>query len=332
LNPFNSSSDILLVSTERSDYLRVLVEEKLKASGIKVTPLEIKRAHFPDGESYYRININTNFELLGKIAIYVCAITNDSEILEVVRIGNTLAQLGVKRRIFIIPFLAYSTMERAVLPGEVVTAKTTVQMLSTIGAGGNGNVFLLFDLHTAGLLHYFEGACLRIEIYGQKTLVQALPTLGFNKTNYMFASADLGRTAWVNAFSRDNGTSVAFLRKTRTNRDGKSETQTQEVIGDVKGYHLIIYDDMTRTGGTLIKAAAKYISVGALSVDAMISHLALIGEKEIRALIDSPIRKIITTNSHPMTQHPLIQGNDKFIILDATQEFVNCLNEILPKA
>jgi ribose-phosphate pyrophosphokinase len=106
-------------------------------------------------------------------------------------------------------------------------------MLSAIGSVGNGNVFLLFDLHTAGLLHYFEGPCIRLEIYGQAVLSKALPELNFNPETYIFVSADLGRSAWVNAFARDNGVGVAFIRKTRTNDDGKTTTRVCEVIGNV---------------------------------------------------------------------------------------------------
>lgn len=331
-SPQEVSSDILLLSTAKSSYFGDLVHQWLAQKQFNITPLELIRSSFPDGERYYRLNVQTNFDLLGKTAVYVCALTGDEDILEVVRVGSTLVQYGVRRRIFIIPFLSYSTMERGVKPGEIVTAKCTIQMLSSIGSVGNGNVFLLFDLHTAGLLHYFEGPCIRLEVYGQKVLTQCLPQLGFDPKTYMFASADLGRTAWVNAFARDSGTTVAFIRKMRVNVDGKVTTQVCEVIGKVAGMHLIIYDDMTRTGGTLIHAAESYLQEGALSVDVMVSHLALISEKEINALINSPIRKIVATNSHPNTQHPMIKKCDKFIIVDASDEFVQCLEEILPKA
>ncbi|KAH0786669.1 putative ribose-phosphate pyrophosphokinase [Histomonas meleagridis] len=325
-------NDILFLSTPKSEYFQNLIYDHLIKKNFQVSKLAIKRSSFPDGEQYYRLDVQSNFQLLGKTAIYVCALINDADILEVVRVGSTLAQYGVRRRIFVIPFLAYSTMERAVMPGEVVTAKCTIQMLSSIGSMGNGNVFLLFDLHTAGLLHYFEGSCIRLEVYGQKCLQKSLPQLGFDPKTYMFASADLGRTAWVNAFARDNGTGVAFIRKVRTHKDGKVSTSVCEIIGNVKGYHLIIYDDMTRTGGTLIHAAEAYLANGALTVDVMVSHLALIGEKEINDLINSPIRKIIATNSHPQTQHPLIKSSDKFIIIDASLEFEIFLEEILPNA
>lgn len=325
------SENILLLSTKNAEYFADLIYKHLTDENFKISRLNLIRSTFPDGEKYYCLDVQTNFELLGKTAIYVCPLTCDDEILEVLRVGQTLVQYGVRRRVFIIPFLAYSTMERAVKYGEVVTGKCTIQMLSSIGSVGNGNVFLLFDLHTAGLLHYFEGSCVRLEIYGQKVLTKALPQLNFDSKTYMFASGDLGRTAWVNAFARDNGTSVAFIRKMRIHENGKVSTQVCEVIGDVKDKHVVIYDDMTRTGGTLIHAAETYMSKGALSVDVMVSHLALISEKEINAMIASPIRKIVCTNSHPKTQHPMILNNDKFIIIDAAQEFEECLEEILPK-
>lgn len=327
-----TTNDLLLLSTEKATYLADQVYAAMLEKKIAPRRLGLKRSSFRDGERYYRLEVETEFDLLGKTSIYVCPLTGDSDILEVVRVATTLVQLGVKRRIFVIPFMAYSTMERGTLPGEVVTAKCTIQMLSSIGSMGNGNVFLLFDLHTSGLLHYFEGPCIRLELYGQHVLTGALPHLGFNAETHMFASADLGRTAWVNAFARANGTTVAFIRKTRAmDAKGQSVTQVCEVVGSVVGKHVIIYDDMTRTGGTLIGAANTYLERGALSVDVMLSHLAAIDEDVIQTLIDSPLRRIVATNSHPQTQHPMIKASDKFIILDVSGKFVKCLEEIVPK-
>jgi len=326
-------SELLILHTKGSSYLAELIQKRLLEKSFNLTHLEIIRSVFAGGEKYYKLDVKSNFELLGKTAVYVCALTGDDDILEVVRVGSTLVQYGVRRRVFIIPFLAYSTMERAVLPGEVVTAKCTIQMLSSIGSGSNGNVFLLFDLHTAGLLHYFEGPCLRLEIYGQKTLTKALPALGFDSKTFMFASADLGRTAWVNSFARETGTSVAFIRKVREMEGTKSVSKAFEVIGDVKDKHVIIYDDMSRSGQTLIHAADKYLSSGAHSVDVMVSHFLPHDENTINTIMQSCIRKIVMVNTHPMTQHPLIASNpDKFIVVDASEEFVNSLEEILRKA
>jgi ribose-phosphate pyrophosphokinase len=97
-------------------------------------------------------------------------------------------------------------MERAVIPGEVVTCKTNVRLLSKIPSFGFGNGFLLLDLHVSGMflvrffilcfvgiLHYFEGSLLRSEISAMNDFIKILEKGGVTSDRFMFASADLGR-------------------------------------------------------------------------------------------------------------------------------------------
>ena len=67
------------------------------------------------------------------------------------------------------------------------------------------------------------------------------------------------------------GARMAFVQKDRTD----AGTSVANVIGDVSGSHVIIYDDMTRSGGTLINAAKAYLDNGASRVTAVLSHFAL---------------------------------------------------------
>jgi ribose-phosphate pyrophosphokinase len=94
-----------------------------------------------------------------------------------------------------------------------------------------------------------------------------------------------------------------------------------------------IYDDMTRTAKTLIRAAEKYIDAGAVTVEVLVSHLALIGLTEIQTFMNSPIRKIVAINSHRHIRHEMIKENtDKFLILDMSNKVTEYLIKILPKA
>jgi len=95
--------------------------------------------------------------------------------------------------------MGYSTMERAVHAGEIVSAKTNICMMSSIPSSGLGNVFLFLDLHVEGLLHYFEGPCNRVELYAEQILLDGIRQLGL--PSFMFASADLGRPKWVSSAS-----------------------------------------------------------------------------------------------------------------------------------
>ena len=305
----------------------------------------VDRSTFDDGEQYYRIKIDKAGGIAGKDVIYVASTNTDAALLELYRVGCTLASLGTRRRFFVIPYFGYSTMERAVKPGEVITAKVNARMLSSIPNSGLGNVFLFCDLHVSGLLQYFEGPCQVHEVYGQEPLIAAIakelgieplpplvargaPAVSTEEENpdVIFGSADLGRPLWVESFAKRFKTGMAFIRKKRD----MNNTVVQGVpIGDVRGKKVVIYDDMTRTAGTLIKAAVAYLANGATEVIAVLSHLALANKDIVRKLEESPIKKVIATNSHPMSQDPLVKASKKITIVPVDSEFVSAIRSFL---
>ena len=312
--------NLKIYSTVASRYFADLIADNL---GLVVS--EIDRRQFGDGELYHRISIEDEKELFGQTAIFVGSTYTDKDFDELEKIGHTLADLGIVKKIFIIPFFGYSTMEKAVLPGEAVAAKINARRLSNIPDAGQGNVFLMLDLHVSGILHYFEGNCLRYELYGQKILGQAIAELKLDK--FISGTSDLGKTKWVEAFADQFKTDIVFIRKSRH----FSETKVLDVIGDVTDKVVIIYDDMTRSGGTLIKAAQSYLERGAKKIYAVLSHLALNNEGVITELENSPIAKILTTNSHPMSQNSLVLKSKKIIVKDISPEFVKIIKNLLNK-
>ncbi len=314
----NGVKDLLIYSTKSSKYFSELI-----AKGLEVETSEIIRDKFGDGELYHRININDRSELFSKTAIMVSSTHSDKDFDELEKIGVTLAGLGTKRRIFVIPFFGYSTMERAILPGEIVSAKVNARRLSGIPNSDRGNIFLMLDLHVSGIAHYFEGDCLRYELYGENILSKAINELKLEQ--FVFGTADLGRAKRVETFAGKFKTDIVFARKSRE----FEKTKVLDIIGDVVGKNVIIYDDMTRSGGTLINAAKAYLERGANKIYAVLSHLALNNADIIKRLEDSPIEKIISTNSHPMSEHPSVKDSKKIIIKDISQEFVSIIKKVV---
>lgn len=319
-------TNLLIASTEESEYFAKRIADQMETAG-----LGLERHTFADGEKHLCFELAQRNVLFGKNAIFVASTHTDEDLLELQRIGCALAKSGARQRVFVIPFLGYSTMERAVRPGEVVTAKTNARMLSGIPNSGLGNTFLFMDLHVSGLTHYFEGDCVPFELYAESVLVAAIKRLGL--TNFVLASADLGRTKWIETFATIFDVDMAVIRKQR--KDGTSHVQS--VIGDVKGKDVVIYDDMTRTGVTAINAAKAYKDAGANDVYLVLSHFAVNDYNVVRALQGSCIKKIITTNTHPASEHilvPLLARGDrasyfsKFEVLDVTPIFVETLKDI----
>jgi ribose-phosphate pyrophosphokinase len=311
----------IILSTARSQYFATLIAEKLPAS----TELSMTRKPFGDGERYLKIDLDDRMELFGRDVIIVGSTATDDDFNEVCRVGVAAAKYGARRIIYVIPFFGYSTMERAVKPGEIVTAKINARQLSQLPHGDVRNCFLMLDLHTAGLVHYFEGECLRFELYAESVLTDAVRNLGL--TNFMFASADLGRPLWVETFAKKFRTDLAFVRKSRD----FETTKVDDVIGSVTGKNVVIYDDMIRSGTSLIHAADAYLEKGALAVYAVASHLALNDWNAIERLADSSIRSIIATNSHPMSHQEVIEISPKFVVRDVSHLFVDAILKLTGK-
>eukprot|EP00792_Barthelona_sp_PAP020_P013264 TRINITY_DN837_c0_g1_i1.p1 TRINITY_DN837_c0_g1~~TRINITY_DN837_c0_g1_i1.p1 ORF type:complete len:356 (+),score=89.48 TRINITY_DN837_c0_g1_i1:37-1104(+) len=307
----------VVLSSPNSRYFAELIAQKLN---LKLLELIVEK--FPDSETYYRIGVNHVTELVRRDVIFVCATHTDDDLLTLYRVGSQLAEYGARRRFFVIPYFGYSTMERAVRRGEIVTAKQNCRLLSSIPNLGLGNVFLFLDLHVNGILHYFEGPCLRFELYGERTLMDAIKELEIDHTQLIMGSADLGRPAWVQSFARHLGCGIVLVRKER-NHD---RTFVRNVIGDCEGKVVVIFDDMIRSGGTLMKAASAYKANGATKVYALISHFAVPTVEIVQKIEDSELEKLICTNSHPMTQHPAVQRSNKIIVTDATTVFCEMIN------
>lgn len=367
-------SDLVLLHHPNANYIAKNIFEDLNDNGIPIKHVKVKRAKFPNGERYYKLNIDNSFSLIGKTSIYIASLTNDTEIFDMFRVGTALVQAGLKRRIFVVPFLAYlSMMDRAVQAGEIITAKCNSMLLGLLGSAGEGNIFVFLDLHYTPMLHYFEGPCLRMELSGMNTLLRGIDEQGFDLKNVVIGSTNLSHSNTVNVYANCLNVPVVFCRKKlhfsredvfdskqklldnhddfldddeysgddfddtfsdekiifNTPGDQSSEPAVA-VVGDVKGKHVIIYDDMIRSGRTVLNASKVYLQSGAARVDVVTSHLACYDNKHIEDLIDSDIQKIIVTNSHPMTQTELVRSSDKFVVLDVSSLISQNLLEMLP--
>ena len=221
-------------------------------------------------------------------------------------------------------------MDRQFHPGEVVTAKCNSQMFGIIGAASEGNVFLFLDLHYTCILHYFEGPVLRVELNSQSALIRAIAEQNYPHDTLTMGSTNLRRASWVNSYAQAMNIPITFVREKPKPDQAEFISQPDYIIGNVKGCRVIIYDDILRSGKTLISAAKCYLAAGATSVVGVITHFACYSEEHINLLIKSELEKIIITNSHPITQNPLIQESDKFVVVDIADIFTQCLYEILP--
>jgi ribose-phosphate pyrophosphokinase len=250
----------------------------------------VARKTFPDGERYHRIDTDP----ADRDIVLVGGTVDDAAALELYDLACGLATGGAYRLRLVIPFYGYSTMERSVRPGEVVKAKTRARLLSSVPQASRGTQVFLLDLHVDAIAHYFEGAIRTVHVYGKRLVTAA--ARGFGGDDFVLACTDAGRAKWVESLANDLGVDAAFVFKRRTSGD---TTQVTGVSARVAGKRVVIYDDMIRTGGSLLEAAAAYRQAGAVAIDAVATHGLFPGESLARIKGEGLLGSVAVTDSHP---------------------------------
>lgn len=253
---------------------------------------KVERKYFPDGERYLRIES----ELWGRDVVVLGGTPTDVDWLEVFDLASGIARGGARSLAIVIPYFGYQTMERAVRPGEVVVAKTRARLLSSIPAPEGGTRFFLFDLHTDGIEFYLDDRVMTRHIYGAPIITQKIQER-MGKTPFVLGACDAGRAKWVQSLARDLHVEPAFVYKRRDSATGS--TAVTGVNADVRGREVVVYDDMIRTGSSLVQAARSYLAAGATKVHAIASHLVLPGDALEKLRASGAFASIMGTDSHP---------------------------------
>lgn len=269
----------------------------------------ISRQRFPDGEAYLRIETDP----ADRDVILVGGTTSEATTLELYDLACGLVTAGAYRLRLVLPFFGYSTMERAVRPGEIVTAKTRARLLSSIPMASRGTQVFMLDLHVASIAHYFEGGMRSIHVYGKPLVTAAARRLGGD--DFVLACTDAGRAKWVESLANALGVGAAFVYKRRV--DGQS-TEITGVSAQVAGKRVVIYDDMIRTGGSLLNAAAAYRDAGAIGIDAVATHGLFPGDSLARLRASGLLGTIVVTDSHPRA----VELADDFLHVDSTAQLL----------
>lgn len=246
---------------------------------------------FPDGERYLRLVT----PVAGRDVVLIGGTIDDAAALTLFDLACGAVHYGARRLTLIIPYYGYATMERAAKPGEVVTAKTRAALFSAIPPASYGNRVILLDLHAEGIPHYFEAGLVATHVYAKPVIRDMILDIAGGQP-FVLACTDAGRAKWVESLANDLGVTAAFVFKRR--HDGE-HTEITAIDAQVAGKPVILYDDMIRTGGSLIGAARAYQRAGAVSLAAVATHGVFPGDALQRLQATGLFSAIACTDSHP---------------------------------
>jgi ribose-phosphate pyrophosphokinase len=155
------------------------------------------------------------------------------------------------------------------------------------------------DLHSPQIQGFFK---IPVDhLYATPVLVDYF--LRKNIPDLVIASPDVGFGKQANRFAAlMHNAPVVYGNKMRRSHDERAELQT--VIGEVRGKNVLIVDDFTISGGTLIEMAVACKEHGARDVYAAVTH-GVFSKGSAAKIARSPIKELIITDTIGYRFEPL---------------------------
>ncbi|MFV0501301.1 MAG: ribose-phosphate pyrophosphokinase [Bacteroidales bacterium] len=214
-------------------------------------------------------------------------------LMELLMLIDAAKRASAKRIIAVIPYFGFARQDRKDKPRVPITAKLVADLLTAAGI----NRLITIDLHADQIQGFFNvpvDHLLASSIF--IPYLRGLASEDFKMEDILFASPDVGGTKRASEYAKKLNTGFVMCYK---QRNKPNEIGIMQLIGDVKGKHVILVDDIVDTGSTLCKAAELIQESGAKSVRAMITHPVLSGEA-INKVENSSMKELIVTNTIPL--------------------------------
>jgi len=249
---------------------------------------------FADGESSVEFLENIRGQDVF-IVQSTCTPVNDS-LMELMVMIDAARRSSADRITAVIPYFGYARQDRKSASRTPITAKLVANLITTAGA----DRILTMDLHAGQIQGFFDIPVddLTSRVVFAKDIKKTIGIIDdpdIEQVGTVFVSPDAGGVVRARKFADMFHGDIAIVDKRRPEA-GKSEVMN--LIGDVKGKHAILVDDIIDSGGTLCNAAKAIMDAGAASVRAYITH-GVLSNEACQKVEKSVLDELVVTDSIP---------------------------------
>lgn len=251
---------------------------------LKVSPGEVDVGRFSDGEITVRINENVR-----GCDIFVLQPTQApaDNLVELLIMIDAARRASARRVTAVIPYFGYARQDRKDRPRVPISSKLVANLITTAGA----DRVLTMDLHSNQIQGFFDipldhlfAAPVLIDYFRDK----AIPSL-------TVVAPDVGSLKMARAYAKRLNASLALVDKRRTSAD---DAEVMNLIGEVEGRNIVIFDDVISTGRTIANAAKALRQQGAGSIHVGVTHPCFAPQAG-EILGSAPIDEVVVTDSLP---------------------------------
>jgi len=244
--------------------------------------------HFADGE----FSVSYEESIRGRDVFLVQSTFPDSDnLMELLLMIDAAKRASAHSIIAVIPYFGWARQDRKDKPRVSIAAKLIADMLSTAGI----NRLITMDLHADQIQGFFNVPV--DHLYGSSVFLDYIKD-SLPMDNLCIATPDVGGTKRASSYSKFLGLPMVICHKSRLRAN---EVAEMRIIGDVKGFDVVLVDDMVDTAGTITRAAALMMENGAKSVRAIASHAVMSDPASLR-VDQSDLKEMIFTDSIPYSK------------------------------
>lgn len=268
-----------------------LAEKIAAAVGVPLGKSSVTR--FSDGE--IQINIEESVRGDNVFLIQSTSAPVNDNLMELLITIDALRRASARTINAVIPYYGYARQDRKTRAREPITARLVADMLQRAGA----DRIVALDLHAAQIQGFFD---IPVDhLVGSPLLADYFLSNKLNE-DAVVISPDHGGVGRARRLAEFLKTPIAIIDKRRPRAN---VAEVMNIIGNVEGKRAIIIDDMIDTAGTISLAAQALVDAGATEVYASCTHPVLSGPA-IQRITDSPIKKLVVTDSIQLTPEKLI--------------------------
>lgn len=251
--------------------------------GVGLGQIDIRR--FSDGE--IRVKINESVRGANCFVVQSCYTPVNEHLMELFLILDALKRASAHQVNAIIPYYGYARQDRKDEGRVALSARLVANLLTAAGA----TRVVAVDLHSAQIQGFFD---IPVDhLYAAPVLVDYIQKRGFS--NFVVVSPDVGNVKRARAYANRLGAPLAIIDKRRPE---PNVAEVMNIIGDVDGKDVFLFDDIIDTAGTLVGAAEALRKRGVGRIFACCTHPVLSGPAKER-LAASCIEEIIVTDTIP---------------------------------
>ena len=240
-------------------------------------------SRFPDGETLVKIDEDVRGH-----DVFIVQSTGppvNDNLMELLIYIDCLRRASAKRITAVIPYYGYARQDRKSEGRTPITAKLVANMIAKAGA----DRVLTMNLHADQIQGFFD---LPVDH------LTAAPVLAKHFTHRqlhdaVLVSPDVGNIKFGSDFASRIGGELAVIHKRRI--DG-SQTVAVNIIGDVRGKKVMMFDDMITTAGTVSEAARIVREHGATQIFVAAAHGVFAGPALDR-LVSAELDEIVVTDT-----------------------------------